>query len=119
MGQLIARGDQCGDLITVPHGLPDGLGNCPVPYAVPQAFTDKCSGDVFVENVGVVTVGDGMVAHNAVLGCIPHTPVLAQGSGTVNVNGKPVGRLGDYYLEAGSVNEIIVGVMQSSVKAGG
>lgn len=61
--------------------------------------TDECSGDVFVNGIGVVREGDKTASHNVPSGddCVAHTVSLTTFSGTVYVNGKRVGRVGDAY----------------------
>ena len=51
------------------------------------------SGDVFVNGIGVVRQGDGYASHSC--GSSSHGSDLADGSGTVNVNDLPAGRIGD------------------------
>lgn len=54
----------------------------------------EASEDVFVEGIGAVRVGDAYAIHcNSTPTC--HDGRLAEGSSTVFVNGKPVGRVGD------------------------
>ena len=50
------------------------------------------SSNVRANGKGIVTVGDGYDKH-CKKSC--HTGVLSSGSGSVKVNGKPVGRTGD------------------------
>ena len=61
--------------------------------------TDECSGDVFVNGIGVVRQGDKTASHQVPggLGCVSHTVPLTTFSSTVFVNGKNIGRLGDQY----------------------
>ena len=58
--------------------------------------TDECSGDVFVNGIGVVRVGDRVKNHPK-SGCSPDTSTLTKGSSTVFVNGKAAGRIGSQY----------------------
>lgn len=54
----------------------------------------EASTDVFVDGLGVVRVGDSYAVHcNSTPSC--HDGRLLQGSPTVFVNGKPMGRVGD------------------------
>ena len=80
--------------------------------AFPPRPSTSGSSNVFINGIGVVTVGDSYAVH-----CDPtpscHGSVLAAGSGTVNVNGKALGRVGDP-VACGSV----VAVGSSNVFAG-
>lgn len=60
--------------------------------------TNECSGDVFVNGIGVVRLGDKVTAHPfPSSGCQTHEPTLAVGSSTVFINGKAAGRKDDTY----------------------
>ena len=85
----VARGNGTEPVATA-HGAGRGC-NSPTTQA-----TDACSGDVFVNGIGVVREGDPMKSHPAP-GCSPHAPGLGSFSGTVKVNGKGMGRQGDIY----------------------
>lgn len=77
-------------------------------------FGDWCSGhgcwpprpaitastDVFVNQKGAVRVGDGYAVHCCKSKCHPGN--LAQGSSSVFVNGRPLGRIADW-VNCGSV----------------
>lgn len=70
--------------------------------------TDVCSGDVFVNNKGVVRNGDKVGAH-AASGCGPDNSTLSLYSGSVFANNKEIGRIGDEYtadniITSGSAN---------------
>ena len=74
---------------------PDGSGDhCRSPST--QA-TDEGSGDVFVNNIGVVREGDKMKAHPEAGDCASHAPTLSTFSGNVYANNKKLGRLNDEY----------------------
>ena len=68
------------------------------------------SGDVFVNNIGVVRKDDLTVVHQAPSrgGCSPHQVPLTSYSGTVFANNLNIGRIGDSYtgetLTSGSAN---------------
>ena len=58
------------------------------------------STDVFCNSKGVERKGDPTAAHTIPNSasppvCVPHSSVINAGSGTVNVNGKPIARIGD------------------------
>lgn len=62
----------------------------------PPTPSIQASPDVFVEKVAIVRQGDAYAPH----GCStcpapPHARSLAGGSGSVFINGKPAGRVGD------------------------
>ena len=61
--------------------------------------TDQGSSDVIVNSIGAVRAGDLCQVHLIKVGnsCVPHTVPLTSFSGSVFVNGKGVGRLGDEY----------------------
>ena len=61
--------------------------------------TDECSGDVFVNGIGVVREGDKTASHLVPSGkdCVSHTVPLTTFSSSVYVNGKRLGRKGDAY----------------------
>jgi len=58
--------------------------------------TAACSGDVFVNSIGAVRIGD-VVALHAAAGCGPDTSRLSSASSTVFINGRGAGRIGDQY----------------------
>ena len=74
-----------GDATTTGHG-------CSVTTTVVGPSTD-----VFCNSLGVERKGDPTAAHTILSGisCVPHSSVINAGSGTVNVNGKPIARIGD------------------------
>lgn len=60
--------------------------------------TEAGSGDVRVNGIGVVRLGDAMKSHPApVCGCAPHAPTLSVVSTLVRANGRGIGRIGDLY----------------------
>ena len=61
--------------------------------------TDKGSSDVNVNSIGAVRAGDLCQVHLIPAGssCVPHTVSLTSYSGSVFVNSKGIGRLGDEY----------------------
>ena len=77
--------------------------------------TDECSGNVFVNSIGVVRQGDRVRKHNKT-NCVPESPGLSSFSSTVFINGRGCGRLGDNYQGDG-FNRITSG--SSNVFAGG
>lgn len=58
--------------------------------------TKGCSGDVFVEDKGIVRKNDVVGDHNK-RGCSPDTSVLTSFSGSVFANDLNIGRIGDEY----------------------
>lgn len=58
--------------------------------------TKDCSGDVFVENIGVVRKNDVVGVHNKT-GCSVDSSKLTSYSQTVFANNLNVGRIGDQY----------------------
>jgi uncharacterized Zn-binding protein involved in type VI secretion len=84
--------------------------NCPAPVVT---ATNECSGNVFVNNIGAVRIGDKVQTHPAG-GCGPDNSPLTKASSTVFVNGKGMGRIGDEYT---GDNTIISG--SSNVFVGG
>ena len=96
----IARGNETDTVAS-----PDGTGpHCVLPTI--QA-TEQCSGNVFINGIGIVREGD-MMKHHPGPGCGDHAPTLTSFSSTVKVNGKGVGRVGDAYsghiITSGSPN---------------
>lgn len=84
--------------------------NCASPLTT---STDECSGNVRVNGVGVVRIGDKVAVHNKG-GCVPDESVLTSGSSKVRANGKAIGRIGDQYtadntITSGSSNVFIGG----------
>ena len=59
--------------------------------------TDKCSANVFVNNIGVCRKGDAIKTHKHPSGdkCVNHTVNIKAGSATVFVNNIPISRKGD------------------------
>jgi uncharacterized Zn-binding protein involved in type VI secretion len=60
----------------------------------PSRANAEGSPDVFVNGLGWHRVGDGWQSHGCAV-CVPHGGVLAAGSGTVFVNSRAAGRIGD------------------------
>ena len=85
----VARGDSV-DTVAVDHGT--GVA-C---LSATTQSTDVCSGNVFVNKIGVVRKGDAMISHPSA-GCPPHAPGLSTHSPNVFANKKQIGRLGDLY----------------------
>jgi uncharacterized Zn-binding protein involved in type VI secretion len=69
--------------------------NCAFPL---DTVTDACSNNVFVNNIGIVRIGDNVTVH-PVTGCLTESPGLSSASPTVFVNGLGAGRLGDEYSD--------------------
>jgi uncharacterized Zn-binding protein involved in type VI secretion len=73
--------------------------------------SDAGSGNVFVNNIGVVRDGDVMVSHPdgnpCVGGPVNHAPALSTFSSNVFVNGKAIGRIGDKYDSDGHFDHTI------------
>lgn len=67
--------------------------------------TDKCSANVFANNIGVCRKGDKIKVHNHPVGdgCAPHSASIKAGSATVFVNNIPISRKGDK-ADAGSIS---------------
>lgn len=67
--------------------------------------TDKCSANVFVNNIGVCRKGDAIKTHKHPSGdkCVNHTVNIKAGSATVFVNNIPISRKGDA-ADAGSIS---------------
>ena len=63
--------------------------------------TQAGSGNVFVNNIGIVRQGDVMASHPDGTPCtptpIPHAPALSTYSSTVFANNLPIGRVGDKF----------------------
>jgi uncharacterized Zn-binding protein involved in type VI secretion len=66
---------------------------CPAPIGT---ATNACSGDVFVNNIGAVRIGDSVAPHPAA-GCGNDGSAVTAASGTVFVNNKGLARIGDEY----------------------
>lgn len=84
--------------------------NCASPTTT---STDECSGNVFINGIGAVRIGDKVMLHNKG-GCVPDESTLTSSSGTVFINGKGAGRIGDQYtsdntITSGSENVLIGG----------
>lgn len=60
----------------------------------PSRPSVSASPDVFAEGIAVHREGDSWELHGCAV-CAPHGGVLSSGSGTVFVNGKQIGRIGD------------------------
>lgn len=76
-----------GDSLTTGHV-------CTAVTTIADSNTDKT---VRVNGIAAIVVGAPTVAHPAPPAppCPPHVAFLNAGSGTVRINGKPVGRVGD------------------------
>ncbi len=62
----------------------------------PPSPATGCSEDVFVNSLGVVRQGDAYADHGCGVCPAPaHGRSLSGGSGSVFINGKPAGRIGD------------------------
>jgi len=72
--------------------------NCASPLVT---STDACSSNVFVNNTGVVRIGDSVTSHTK-SGCGNEAPGLSSSSTNVFINSKGTGRLGDNYAGDGS-----------------
>lgn len=72
--------------------------------------TNQGSNDVFVNNIGVVRIGDLNQTHDIPSGdsCVPHNVALSTASPNVFANLRRIGRLGDLYgsevITSGSPN---------------
>ena len=85
----VARGDHTD---TVDSDTGSGI-NCPNPLTT---STNECSGNVFVNGIGVVRKGDKVTSHTK-SGCKNESPSLGTFSATVFANNKNIGRKGDNY----------------------
>lgn len=67
--------------------------------------TDKCSGNVYVNNKGVCRKGDKILPHTTKVGngCVMHDASINAGSGNVFANGIAISRKGDS-ADAGSIS---------------
>lgn len=76
-----------GDLLSTGHP-------CDPITSIADSNTDK---SVKVNGIAAIVVGAPTVSHDILVGgvCVPHVAVLNAGSGTVRINGKAVGRVGD------------------------
>lgn len=79
----------------------------------PSRTTDQGSPNVFVNNLASHRQGDHWVSHGCAT-CTSHDSVLASGSGSVYINGKQAGRVGDpiacgSFVSSGSGNVYIGG----------
>lgn len=95
-----ARGDATETVDTVHNakGDADTNDNIQCDAAPDETSTNECSGDVFVNGIGVVRFGDKVTEHPfPSSGCQTHEPTLVGGSTTVFINGKAAGRNGDSY----------------------
>jgi uncharacterized Zn-binding protein involved in type VI secretion len=79
----------------------------------PSRNSTGASPDVFVNSIAAHRQGDGWAAHGCAV-CAPHSSVLAAGSGSVFVNSKQLGRIGDSVACGSSVS-----TGSSNVFAGG
>jgi|688.fasta_scaffold339167_1 uncharacterized Zn-binding protein involved in type VI secretion len=84
--------------------------------------TDKCSTNVFVNNIGVCRKGDAIKVHTHKVGdkCVNHTETIKAGSATVFVNNIPIARDTDK-ADAGTISSgsdnVYAGDSTSSVSA--
>ena len=71
----------------------------------PPSPSISASGDTYIEGIPAVRKGDAYAPH-ACPACPapPHPRSLSGGSGTVSINGKPAGRVGDAISCGGSVS---------------
>lgn len=110
----VARKDSV-DAVQSPHG----TGICCVNPMIHS--TNAGSDNVFVNGIGVVREGDAMIIHKYPGPCCnDHAPPLTIFSSKVYVNGKRIGRKGDFYVGDGA-HEIITGsanVYDGSPQAG-
>jgi uncharacterized Zn-binding protein involved in type VI secretion len=88
-----------------------------------DTFTsDECSTTVFANGFGIVLKDSKMQAHPDGEVCtataVNHTPVLSTYSGTVYVQGKQVGRVGDKYNKDTTFDHTISKCDVSTVYAG-
>jgi len=99
-----------------PVAIGDGAGIVATYHGCsPVTTTDKCSGTVFINHIGIVRAGDTNTPHTVSPPVCPtHTVALSTYSLTVFVEGVGVGRMGDKYGA-----EEITGAGQVSVYAGG
>lgn len=78
----------------------------------PPTKCNQASSNVIINSKGAMRVGDTFIPH-----CCPnsgcHTPVLAKGSSTVFINGRPAGRMSDKVACGASVmvgsSNVIIG----------
>jgi uncharacterized Zn-binding protein involved in type VI secretion len=104
MSKPAARGDGVDSVLSN-----TGTGPlCLLPLGV---ATNQCSGDVFANGTGIVRQGDIVQIHPSA-GCGVDASPLTTFSGTVFINGRGAGRLGDQYtgdntITSGSPNVFI------------
>jgi len=109
---LVARGDGSAT-VDMDHAADKNSES--QPCGNPSTSTsDKCSGDVFVVDIGVVRIDDKMTSHPTPA-CPNHAPVCNSSSHTVFANNKGVARIGDTYA---TLVHNITAVAQSTVYAG-
>ena len=65
--------------------------------------TNVCSGDVFVNNIGAVRIGD-LIAEHPKAGCDPDESTLTTSSTTVFTNNRGTGRIGDQYTDDNTIS---------------
>ena len=83
-----------------PIAIGDGAGTVATYHGCDTVTTtDKCSGTVFINHIGVVRAGDTNTPHTVPPDppCPTHTVALSIYSPTVFVEGVGVGRMGDKY----------------------
>lgn len=73
--------------------------NCSRPL---NTNTGACSGNVKINNIGVVRQGDAVGSHPAA-GCGPDTSGLTTFSSTVYANNLKIGRIGDEYTSDNTI----------------
>lgn len=75
-------------------------------------LSDEGSTNVFVNSIGIVRLGDKMVAHPDGTICtstpVLHSPALSEASTSVFANGKGIGRIGDKYNSDGHMDHVII-----------
>jgi uncharacterized Zn-binding protein involved in type VI secretion len=64
--------------------------------------TNGCSGNVFINGIGAVRIGDAVASHPRA-GCAPDTSTLTSASSKVFVNGRGAGRIGDQYTSDNTI----------------
>ena len=73
--------------------------------------TEGASENVFINGFGAHLQGDLNTEHTILVGivCVPHQTMLKEGSKTVFVNSKGLGRVGDLYSDADSLAAVADG----------
>ena len=100
-GSIMPLAARTSDLVNTVHpasGDADPLDSIQCDVAPINTTANECSGDVFVEGLGAVRAGDKVTLHPfPSSGCQVHEPGLVSFSGTVRINSKGAGRIGDTY----------------------